>query len=47
MDTIHIHIHIHITDIEAAINYWRARQPSRDGVVLGAPLRALATTCWR
>ena len=38
MDT----IHIHITDIEAAINYWRARQPALDGVVLGAPLRALA-----
>ena len=33
---------IHITDIEAAINYWRARQPSPDGIVLGAPLRALA-----
>ena len=33
---------IHITDIEAAINYWRARQPSPDGIVLSAPLRALA-----
>ena len=33
---------IHISDIEAAINYWRARQPSPDGVVLSAPLRALA-----
>ena len=33
---------IHITDIEAAINYWRARQPSIDGIVLSAPLRALA-----
>ena len=31
---------IHITDIEAAINYWRARQPSPDGIVLSAPLRA-------
>lgn len=33
---------IHITDIEAAINHWRARAPSPDGVVLAAPLRALA-----
>jgi uncharacterized protein len=33
---------IHITDIEAAINFWRARQPSPDGVTLCAELRALA-----
>ena len=33
---------IHITDIEAAINYWRARMPSPDGVSLPAPTRALA-----
>lgn len=33
---------IHITDIEAAINFWRARQPSPDGVTLSPPLRALA-----
>ena len=33
---------IHITDIESAINYWRAREPSPDGVVLPAPTRALA-----
>lgn len=33
---------IHITDIEAAINHWRAREPSPDGVTLSAPLRALA-----
>jgi len=33
---------IHITDIEAAINYWRGRMPSPDGVTLTAPLRALA-----
>ena len=33
---------IHITDIEAAINYWRARLPSPDGVALPAPTRALA-----
>jgi predicted Fe-S protein YdhL (DUF1289 family) len=33
---------IHITDIEAAINWWRHRQPSPDGVTLCAPLRALA-----
>jgi predicted Fe-S protein YdhL (DUF1289 family) len=34
--------YIHITDIEAAINYWRAHQPSPDGVALPAPTRALA-----
>ncbi|QDL52884.1 DUF3717 domain-containing protein [Rhodoferax aquaticus] len=34
---------IHITDIEAAINYWRARMPSPDGFSLCAPTRALAT----
>jgi uncharacterized protein len=33
---------IHITDIEAAINHWRARKPSPDGVTLGPELRALA-----
>lgn len=33
---------IHITDIEAAINWWREREPSPDGVTLAAPLRALA-----
>lgn len=33
---------IHITDIEAAINWWRRRQPSPDGVRLAAPVRALA-----
>lgn len=33
---------IHLTDIEAAINWWRHRQPSPDGVTLSAPLRALA-----
>ena len=34
---------IHITDIEAAINWWRERQPaSGDGLGLGAELRALA-----
>ena len=33
---------IHITDIEAAINYWRQREPSPDGVSLPAPTRALA-----
>lgn len=33
---------IHITDIEAAINHWREREPSPDGVTLAAPLRALA-----
>ena len=33
---------IHITDLESAINYWRAREPSPDGVALPAPTRALA-----
>jgi predicted Fe-S protein YdhL (DUF1289 family) len=33
---------IHITDIEAAINFWRARKPSPDGVILCTELRALA-----
>ena len=33
---------IHITDIEAAINWWRQRSPSPDGVSLCAELRALA-----
>jgi hypothetical protein len=33
---------IHITDIEAAINHWRAKSPSPDGVSLPPELRALA-----
>lgn len=33
---------LHISDIEAAINYWRARTPSPDGIALAAPLAALA-----
>jgi len=33
---------IHITDLEAAINFWRARKPSPDGISLAAELRALA-----
>ena len=33
---------IHITDIESAINFWRTREPSPDGVMLPAPTRALA-----
>ena len=34
---------IHITDIEAAINYWRERSPSSDAAMpLTLPLRALA-----
>ena len=32
---------IHITDLEAAINYWRTRQPAQGGV-LAPPVRALA-----
>ncbi len=33
---------IHISDIEAAINYWRIKSPSPDGIALAAPLSALA-----
>jgi len=34
--------HIHITDLESAINYWREREPSPDGVSLPSSTRALA-----
>ncbi len=33
---------IHIIDIEAAINWWRARSPSSDGITACAEVRALA-----
>jgi uncharacterized protein len=33
---------IHITDIECAINWWRARSPSADGIAACAQVRALA-----
>ena len=33
---------IHITDIEAAINHWRDRKPSPDGITLAPETRALA-----
>lgn len=33
---------IHVTDIEAAINWWRARRPSIDGITACAEVRALA-----
>ena len=33
---------IHITDIEAAINHWRERKPSPDGVSIAEETRALA-----
>lgn len=33
---------IHITDLEAAINHWRQRAPSPDGVSLAPELQALA-----
>ena len=33
---------IHITDIESAINFWRERKPSPDGLTLPEPTRALA-----
>ncbi len=33
---------LHITDIEAAINWWRERAPSPDGITACAEVRALA-----
>jgi uncharacterized protein len=33
---------IHITDIESAINWWRQRTPSADGITACAEVRALA-----
>jgi predicted Fe-S protein YdhL (DUF1289 family) len=33
---------IHITDIESAINFWRDKHPSPDGVTLAPEIRALA-----
>ncbi len=33
---------IHIADIESAINYWREKSPSQDGVSLSGEVRALA-----
>ncbi len=33
---------IHITDIEAAINWWRERSPSPDGITACREVRALA-----
>jgi predicted Fe-S protein YdhL (DUF1289 family) len=33
---------IHITDIESAINYWRNKSPSSDGMSLCSELRELA-----
>jgi uncharacterized protein len=33
---------IHIIDLEAAINWWRSRQPSVDGISASAEVRALA-----
>lgn len=35
---------IHILDIEAAINFWRERRPSSDGIALAPEIRALAET---
>lgn len=33
---------IHITDIESAINWWREKSPSPDGITACAEVRALA-----
>jgi len=33
---------IHITDIEAAINHWRAKRPTAEGAALAFELQALA-----
>ncbi len=35
---------LHITDIESAINWWRARSPSLDGITACAEVLALAET---
>ena len=44
MSSIHPGVHpgIHITDIESAINWWRDRSPSPDGITACAEVRALA-----
>ena len=34
---------IHITDLESAINWWRAHSPSQDGISACAEVQALAT----
>ena len=34
---------LHILDIESAINWWRERSPSADGITACAEVRALAT----
>ena len=34
---------LHITDIESAINWWRERRPSPDGITACAEVRALGT----
>jgi predicted Fe-S protein YdhL (DUF1289 family) len=34
---------IHVTDLEAAINWWRERSPSPDGISASPEVRALAT----
>ena len=33
---------LHITDIESAINWWRDRRPSPDGITACSEVRALA-----
>ena len=33
---------IHVTDLEAAINWWRERSPSPDGISAAPEVRALA-----
>jgi predicted Fe-S protein YdhL (DUF1289 family) len=35
---------IHVTDLEAAINWWRERSPSPDGISAAPEVRALAET---
>ena len=39
---LHLMAGIHITDIEAAINHWRDRRPSPDGITLSPQVRVLA-----
>ena len=35
---------IHITDIEAAINFWREKKPSPDGVTLAPEVYKISWT---
>ncbi len=42
LDARHSMANLHITDIESAINWWREKKPSADGITACAEVRALA-----